>query len=337
MSNFTLVTSEDLDSDLIIPEYPLPPQVFKLSAIHKSDYLRAYLGHFWGGGYLDVKPIPREFRREYGEKWSSVFDELNSGYIAHGEANKSSTRHRIQFSGRPGGATNCGCDIGVTFVYLSKLDHQIAAASAKNRQDKTLGGKEDATYLSGLQKEKQLFISWASRYGPPASDVDWSHKGFDRWNGYHFGSDFGLCRIMRCLNNLIGGITNFVVQPRSGLTELWLAHANWKLDILGEQLARASAVNPDITKLRCGAEYFNCDVDAMYLNDNVSNLSNVQHCLLSDWSLIRGDPYPYYKSRSAYPITWNGIGSSLLCPVQVLFLGEIQTGPVPPFHAPNAN
>ena len=327
---FTLVTDDSLDRDWVVPEHPLPPQVAHLSAIHRSDYLRAYIGHFWGGGYMDVKPVPRQHRSEYRLKWSSMFDELNR----HVDEYRPMPKHVIQFSGRPGGATNCGCDIGVTLVYLRILDDDINTTIAlvdRHRSSESLSSQH-LKRLRGLEREKRLFNSWASRYGPPASEVDWSNQDFDRWKGYHWGSQFGLCRVMRSLDQLIGGITNFIIRPRSELTEMWLALANWKLSMMSAQLARARAVNPKLTEARCGAEYFSCEADSIYLQKEVTNLSNQQHCLLSDWSLIRGDPFPYFKNDSAYPVTWNGIGSSLLCPVQVLFLGQIQTGQVPPFH-----
>ena len=52
--NTVLITKHNLD-DYILKDYPLHPAYAYLSTIHKSDYLRCYLMHHYGGGYSDVK------------------------------------------------------------------------------------------------------------------------------------------------------------------------------------------------------------------------------------------------------------------------------------------
>lgn len=64
-----LVTQDDLD-DYIVDGAPLHPAFRDLSAMHRSDYIRAYLMHHHGGAYVDLK-IMRQ-------PWSPVFDRLNS-------------------------------------------------------------------------------------------------------------------------------------------------------------------------------------------------------------------------------------------------------------------
>jgi hypothetical protein len=65
-----------------IPKYELADHKFHeayqyLSATHKSDYLRSYLMHFYGGGYCDLK------RAEWD--WNEYFDELEqSDYLIMG-------------------------------------------------------------------------------------------------------------------------------------------------------------------------------------------------------------------------------------------------------------
>jgi hypothetical protein len=54
----------------IKPDYPLHHAYPFLSAVHKSDYLRCYLMHHYGGGWIDVKPATHS--------WKAQFDELNS-------------------------------------------------------------------------------------------------------------------------------------------------------------------------------------------------------------------------------------------------------------------
>lgn len=71
-------------SEWIHPNYPLHPAFEFLSSTHKSDYLRCYFMHHYGGGYTDIKQTTR--------KWGVLFDKLNGssslalGYqeLAHG-------------------------------------------------------------------------------------------------------------------------------------------------------------------------------------------------------------------------------------------------------------
>lgn len=51
-----------------VPEHPIHPGFFYLSAPHKSDYARAYVTYHYGGGYSDIKNC--------SEDWNKYFDEL---------------------------------------------------------------------------------------------------------------------------------------------------------------------------------------------------------------------------------------------------------------------
>lgn len=64
-----LVTPENLH-EYILPEHPLHPGYEYLSLNHKSDYLRCYFMHFYGGGYQDIKP-------NYNN-WEKAFDKIIS-------------------------------------------------------------------------------------------------------------------------------------------------------------------------------------------------------------------------------------------------------------------
>ena len=50
----TLITKDNL-SDWVKPGFPIHPAYEYLSDVHKSDYLRAYFMHHYGGGYADIK------------------------------------------------------------------------------------------------------------------------------------------------------------------------------------------------------------------------------------------------------------------------------------------
>ncbi len=71
----TLVTAETL------PEWisnlpPLHPAYAYLSAVHRSDYLRPYFMHHFGGGYADIK--------ETSNSWLEAFDLLDQSPNAFG-------------------------------------------------------------------------------------------------------------------------------------------------------------------------------------------------------------------------------------------------------------
>lgn len=44
-------------NEWVHPDYPLHPAYNYLSEVHRSDYLRCYLMHLYGGGYTDIKPV----------------------------------------------------------------------------------------------------------------------------------------------------------------------------------------------------------------------------------------------------------------------------------------
>ncbi|MEV7100381.1 hypothetical protein ACIQ00_07845 [Micrococcus luteus] len=64
-----VVTPETLDQWLVAG-HPLHPAYRDLSLVHRSDYLRAYLMHHHGGGYVDLK-APRH-------SWDPVFAEADA-------------------------------------------------------------------------------------------------------------------------------------------------------------------------------------------------------------------------------------------------------------------
>lgn len=62
-----LITPQNLN-EYIKEEDPLPDAFQYLSLNHKSDYLRSYFMHHYGGGYADIKM--------YGKSWVSAFEQL---------------------------------------------------------------------------------------------------------------------------------------------------------------------------------------------------------------------------------------------------------------------
>jgi len=48
-------------NDYVLKDHPLHPGYEYLSAVHKSDYLRTYFMHFYGGAYSDIKKQDQSF------------------------------------------------------------------------------------------------------------------------------------------------------------------------------------------------------------------------------------------------------------------------------------
>lgn len=64
-----LITPDNL-VQYIKEEDPLPEAFDYLSLVHKSDYLRSYFMHHYGGGYADIK--------EFSYSWIPAFDKLDN-------------------------------------------------------------------------------------------------------------------------------------------------------------------------------------------------------------------------------------------------------------------
>lgn len=69
-----LITPRNLP-DYIMEEDPLPEAYQYLSLNHRSDYLRSYFMHHYGGGYADVKT--------YYHSWVNAFERLDASKNAY--------------------------------------------------------------------------------------------------------------------------------------------------------------------------------------------------------------------------------------------------------------
>lgn len=78
------ITKETI-SEWVHPDYPLHPAFQYLSSTHKSDYLRCYLMHLYGGGYADIK-MTRKSWVPFFSKIQSSDDAFALGYqeLPHG-------------------------------------------------------------------------------------------------------------------------------------------------------------------------------------------------------------------------------------------------------------
>ena len=64
-----LITPKNINT-FILKDHPFHPAYKYLSHVHKSDYLRTYLMHHYGGGYSDIK--------QTDTNWNDYFDNLNN-------------------------------------------------------------------------------------------------------------------------------------------------------------------------------------------------------------------------------------------------------------------
>jgi hypothetical protein len=66
------------------PEYPYHPAFEYLSDTHKSDYIRCYLMHHYGGGWTDIKHTSADWRPHFAALRSSTALALGYQEIADG-------------------------------------------------------------------------------------------------------------------------------------------------------------------------------------------------------------------------------------------------------------
>ena len=78
-----LVSPGSLDN-WVVPDHPLHPAYDDLSLVHRSDYLRAYLMHHHGGGYIDLKAPVASWRAGFDRAeadqpaWVTAYPESNA-------------------------------------------------------------------------------------------------------------------------------------------------------------------------------------------------------------------------------------------------------------------
>ncbi len=79
MMKVTLITPENLEQ-YILPDYPLHKGYELLSLVHRSDYLRCYFMHHYGGGYADIKTFHHSWKKAFQKIKSSKKDKFIIGY-----------------------------------------------------------------------------------------------------------------------------------------------------------------------------------------------------------------------------------------------------------------
>lgn len=126
-----LITDENLH-EYIRQDHPLHATYTNLALTHKSDYLRAYFMHYYGGGYLDVKTIK--------SSWVPAFQRLREnksawvlGYRELSHATASTLPGRMQSQVRKNffriignGAFICKPESPITSEWLAEVERRLA-------------------------------------------------------------------------------------------------------------------------------------------------------------------------------------------------------------------
>lgn len=81
-----LITPDNLNN-FIKPNFPILESYQDLSIVHRSDYVRAYLMHHYGGGWHDIKAT----EQSYAEVWS-IFEDENIWIVGRKETAKGAAK-----------------------------------------------------------------------------------------------------------------------------------------------------------------------------------------------------------------------------------------------------
>jgi Capsular polysaccharide synthesis protein len=74
-------------SNYVLPDFPIHSAYEYLSSVHKSDYLRTYFMHFYGGGYSDIKYTnhswkPYFLKLDHSDAYGMGYTEIGPGGVA---------------------------------------------------------------------------------------------------------------------------------------------------------------------------------------------------------------------------------------------------------------
>lgn len=120
-----LITPQNL-STYILDDFPLHEGFQYLSLVHKSDYLRCYFMHFYGGGYSDIKICMNSWRTSFeklenSNMWLLGYNETRSRDLAivEGQIGSDMKRHFLSIIGN--GAYICRPNTSFTKEWYDEL------------------------------------------------------------------------------------------------------------------------------------------------------------------------------------------------------------------------
>lgn len=82
-----VVVTRNNYKDFMLPDHPFHPVYEKLSYVHRSDYLRAYLMYYYGGVYTDIKMLSKPWaeivlRLNNSDHWAAGPHEISSHNVS---------------------------------------------------------------------------------------------------------------------------------------------------------------------------------------------------------------------------------------------------------------
>lgn len=101
--------------------YPIHKAYEYLSDVHKSDYLRCYFMHYFGGGYCDIKHIERPWkpafeRLEKSGAYALGYKEVSPNHVA--ECNTPEQKKELQLNYRK--LIGCGAFIFMSYTPMTQ-------------------------------------------------------------------------------------------------------------------------------------------------------------------------------------------------------------------------
>lgn len=151
--------------DVEVPSHPFHPSYHHLSDLMKSDYLRAYLMHFHGGAYTDLKPFEER-------SWQGAFYDLETstaygngvperkGWAAVPPDFGSANTLKIREDAQSLLITNCAfifrAQTPFTFAWLSAQERRLDAHAAV-LQSTPRGGPRDPRPLRLEELQGEIF------------------------------------------------------------------------------------------------------------------------------------------------------------------------------------
>lgn len=171
-----LVTPDNL-TDWLVPGHPLHPAYERLSLVHRSDYLRGYLMHHHGGGYVDIKAPVGSWRPVFDEMsedpqaWVTGYRTIHAYWIGklRGRLGRHIlVRHRMMFGK---GAFLMRSHTSLTAEWLMEMERRLDDASS------ALAGSE-----GGVYGEEGYPLSWTDLLGRVLDPLTLKHHPHVRYD-----------------------------------------------------------------------------------------------------------------------------------------------------------
>lgn len=171
-----LITFYNL-ADYVKQDYPLHEAYQYLSETHKSDYLRTYFMHHYGGGYTDIKNTTTD--------WTPFFESLeNSDNLANGYTEIAGGSASNDPMITEGGYKDCIGNGGYIFKNYTKLTkewidelNRKCSFHYENLKKNPSSGPQDVLNSTLYTKESSKYpLAWAELLGAHFHDIIYKYK-----------------------------------------------------------------------------------------------------------------------------------------------------------------